>query len=446
MFNIAASTYTPDFGRTISDGMARGQQYKANKMKQDSYLYEFGKQKKVDKAKEALYTAEEGSPEQRQAQGMLMAHAPEYLADMAEQQRKSAEEARKVEKHSRDGKQADADLSKAARDSMKDIAPIMQHHATQIKGLSGDQRIGYIQQNMESVIAQMPEAVRGPFQQGIQQTLADGQVTDEELDGILQAFPVEAEDPVNYQFKENDKREIIALNPQDPSAAPIHTGQYGKDNKGGMLLRMDENGNPVFASGAGGIAAAGAIQGTNSTKSKLQDSLTTQSTTMATLDALHTMYDPEFMTYKSDATAFASKVKEKFGGDLDAAEKDHLTRKTKFTTQLNRMFNAYRKEITGAAAAVKEMKDLKNSLINEDMSATEYEAAYQSLRDEVSRTMRIKNKLLREGYSGKDLGEQIDNAFLTGGDDDPEEQLAYLMENGLSEKEAVARMESEGYQ
>ena len=158
-------------------------------------------------------------------------------------------------------------------------------------------------------------------------------------------------------------------------------------------------------------------------------------------------YDPEFLTYQGQGEGFFTKQAEKLGMNPGEARKDFLKRRTKFVTGVERLFNAYRKEITGAAAAVQELDRLKQSFINADMSPSQFEAAFEGYQDELRRSIRLRNRLLREGLDPRTAqgGSMFDNLFLTGADDDIEARGNELAEKGMSEAEILETLEREGY-
>lgn len=159
-------------------------------------------------------------------------------------------------------------------------------------------------------------------------------------------------------------------------------------------------------------------------------------------------YDPEFLTYQGQGEGFFTKQAEKLGMNPGEARKDFLKRRTKFVTGVERLFNAYRKEITGAAAAVQELDRLKQSFINADMSPSQFEAAFEGYQTELRRMIRLRNKLLREGLDPRNPqrgGSMLDNLFLTGADDDIEARGDELAAQGKSESEILETLEREGY-
>ncbi|MGH1374501.1 MAG: hypothetical protein ACRBBW_20865 [Cellvibrionaceae bacterium] len=168
---------------------------------------------------------------------------------------------------------------------------------------------------------------------------------------------------------------------------------------------------------------------------------------LARLQTIRENYNPKFLTYSGKKDRWLSALKSKADIDLSSDERDMLTQHRKFSQSVNYEFNAYRKLITGAAAAVAELEDLKKAMISEDLSPVEFEAAFETYSDELKRTIRIRSKLLREGIhpGTKQYGERLDQMYLSGGDDDVDSRGAELEAQGKSSDQIVAVLESEGY-
>ncbi len=158
-------------------------------------------------------------------------------------------------------------------------------------------------------------------------------------------------------------------------------------------------------------------------------------------------YNPSFMTFQGKLGAYLSELKDKAAMDMSDDERKFLKDFTKFRTMVNRDFNAYRKEITGAAASVQELESLKKATIAEDQSPAQFEANMEVYKEELLRAMRIKRRLLREGISvgSREFGDAMDRLYLNGHDDDGETRLAELQEQGFDETAAIDRLIEEGY-
>lgn len=181
--------------------------------------------------------------------------------------------------------------------------------------------------------------------------------------------------------------------------------------------------------------------------------------TLSRLDDIWDSFDPKWLTYQGKGQNWLSTMKEKAGFKTSPEEKAAITGMTNFKNSVNQMTNAYRKEITGAAASEQEIERLKNSLFNTEQSETEFKSAFKQFRDETSRALRIKQKLLREGIpvGSPMFGDQMDAAFLGGASaNQPQDVNArgneianQLRTSGAPEAEiqnqVMQRLEYEGY-
>jgi hypothetical protein len=86
-------------------------------------------------------------------------------------------------------------------------------------------------------------------------------------------------------------------------------------------------------------------------------------------------------------------------------------------------------------------------MISTDLSPDEFEAAFNEYTNELARTIRIRNKVMREGIKPgtKQYGEEIDRNFLTGDDDSVDDRGDELESQGMSDDEIIKTLEAEGY-
>lgn len=211
--------------------------------------------------------------------------------------------------------------------------------------------------------------------------------------------------------------------------------------KSGMALDVGPNGEvSLRTGGAAGDAAFG-----KSATNTLEGGILTDSDLIQRGARLMQDYKPEYLTYQGQFESFVTKQAEKLGRDPGEVRKEALKGRQRFVMGIEQLFNQYRKEITGAAAAVAELDRLKKSFINMDMSPSEFEAGMELFMEESARALRLKRRLLREGVPGTDLGKLLDDAFLAGQDDDPAARFGEIMQEVGDEEEAYRRLAAEGY-
>ena len=106
---------------------------------------------------------------------------------------------------------------------------------------------------------------------------------------------------------------------------------------------------------------------------------------------------PEYFEYKTQGMNWLAAKAEKMGMQPSEARKEMIREQKNLFNAINRFFMAYRKEITGAAAAVQELEEIKRSTLNENLSYTEFQAVAMGLIDTIDAQLNLHNSLLNEG-------------------------------------------------
>lgn len=266
----------------------------------------------------------------------------------------------------------------------------------------------------------------------IQNAIAQG-----EREGILEPQAGES----RTAFAKN--LETVGIDPRSKLAQQLFiASQKGSSQS----FTVSPDGTVTFQSGKG-LSPAGLQK---KTVTDLEKKLVVFETNLDNLKRIESQIKPEFLTFAGRGKAFFSGLKSKAGADLSKEEKSFLQERTRFTQNINQFFNAYRKEITGAAASVQEMEGLKRSMFNEDLSPVEFEAAFDEFKNGVQRGRRLTRKLLREGVGGNlknkrsEVSKRFDQEFTTGGDDSALERIEEL-QGTKSEEEIFQILENEGY-
>jgi hypothetical protein len=173
---------------------------------------------------------------------------------------------------------------------------------------------------------------------------------------------------------------------------------------------------------------------------------------VSSIQNIERLYDRNFLTLLSSRGPVAQTVasmRERLTGELSEEQTKALKQYTAFTNSVEQAFNQYRKEITGAAAAVAELKTLKESMFNTKMSPSQFEAALATYKSSLLRVRRLKLALMRRGFT--DFGVESDGAaafdrhWEAGGDDDPSARAQELIGQGMSPAEVADQMDAEGY-
>lgn len=147
---------------------------------------------------------------------------------------------------------------------------------------------------------------------------------------------------------------------------------------------------------------------TKPVQSKLQTKLSEEQDLMSQVDLLMEMYDPKFTTWTGKGEQWLKRTIEASSQlgqrTLSAEDKQSLEKYTQWKQQAEQIFSAYRKQITGAQAAMQEISYLRENMINKDLSDSEFRGAIKLLKEKMARGMRLKRRLLREGFDISELG------------------------------------------
>lgn len=195
----------------------------------------------------------------------------------------------------------------------------------------------------------------------------------------------------------------------------------------GLSIRTNPDGTMEIVQGG---SLSDVQQPTKSTTNALQKSLVSIEETLAVVEDLKKGFKPEYFTYAGAGKAGAARVADNTQGipvvedaarylaDQMGGDEKFLGNRRAYLEQVAQSFNAYRKEITGAAAAVQELEDLKKATLNADLGPTEFKASLDLLETKVRRSRAIKRQLLREGISVGDprFGPRFDREYFAQGD------------------------------
>lgn len=183
---------------------------------------------------------------------------------------------------------------------------------------------------------------------------------------------------------------------------------------------------------------------------ELEKDLISNQGSIEKIDKIRKEYETNknLLTFKGDAQNFIDKKQAYlFPESIGKEAKQRLGSNAKFKNLINTEFNAYRREITGAAAALLELAKLKDAMFNEDQDRFSFDASLDNYLSELKRAQRLKRRILREGLSlGTPEGQKRHDAlWLSRDDDDINARAAELIQSGKTEEQAFKQMEMEGY-
>lgn len=114
----------------------------------------------------------------------------------------------------------------------------------------------------------------------------------------------------------------------------------------------------------------------------------------AVLADLEANYDPSFLTAPGQLAASAENAINRMGGNVDLTNRN---RRHAFNSAVGRAFDAYRKDITGAAAAQQELDRLQQNFLSTEMSPQQFKVNLRMLRMLGERNRQINVELLARG-------------------------------------------------
>ena len=235
--------------------------------------------------------------------------------------------------------------------------------------------------------------------------------------------------------------------------------RFGEDSS--QVRRFDTLSAPrgqVIEVGPGGTTIrsgfpARGVTPERSVRTTVQKDIISTLGSLQRVEEIGSQYSSEFLTLagktRGALTSFASFL----GAQPPSAARDFRKRQKVFFSEVQREFNSYRKLITGAAAAEKELNDLKKATINKDLSPIDFEAAWDQYRDELKRSLRLKQRFLRLGIPIRDNKDgdagEYSKAFLFGetanSDEDIEFRVQTLMDGGMTQEQAEQQLLQEGF-
>lgn len=162
---------------------------------------------------------------------------------------------------------------------------------------------------------------------------------------------------------------------------------------------------------------------------------------------------------KPEQFGLEGKAKSAFWGTVGAINpgwvpKDAVTEQNIRRQMLNeagQLFNAYRREVTGAAASVQELASLGKTFMNTDMNWNDFVASKDQYMDKLTRSIRLRNRLLSQGLDLQDpqVGARLDEMYYAGQDaktaEDRVSRARQLKAMGMTKEEATKTLTMEGY-
>lgn len=191
--------------------------------------------------------------------------------------------------------------------------------------------------------------------------------------------------------------QLYAMNPYDPSQRqPV--GGVKRSKKDGTYIELPDG--TVVATGDVGDIKGARQPLTKKSLNDQQDKLLQAEADWQELSKLKKDFASKYMTASGRAKHAANSTLDYVGLAWD---KEFLSDAEKFFVGVEQFFNQYRQQITGAAAADKELERLRKAFINRDLPPTVFTARLDALMGKIERDVKRKSKNIRSGVnvSGK---------------------------------------------
>lgn len=191
---------------------------------------------------------------------------------------------------------------------------------------------------------------------------------------------------------------------------------------------------------------------TTATKSSVQKDIVGLESQLTDLKTIRSSFEKDFLTYGGKLKGVTLRTLSKAGADIGPEGKQFVGRMRVFQEKVEQFFNAYRKEITGAQAAIKELQMLRKSVLNKDLAPDEFAFSLDNAISLIERQMSLKKTIMDQGITGKSLDQEFNRAV-----ENPDIAMQYrgdaiaveLEKQGLSgdelTKAVTQRLIDEGY-
>lgn len=170
--------------------------------------------------------------------------------------------------------------------------------------------------------------------------------------------------------------------------------------------RLRQEGTDRTAASNERVASAGQRQDlTTGTTSTVQKSLAAKEAQLRKLDSIaedlddgEGGIDTSVFLQQNKARASVGRFLDQFGLEEGVlGTREELEKQAQVKPKIKEFFNAYRKEITGAAAAVAELKDLEEATLSFNITPKEFEIRFKNIQSAARREIQAVRDQLREG-------------------------------------------------
>jgi len=190
------------------------------------------------------------------------------------------------------------------------------------------------------------------------------------------------------------------------------------------------------------------------TKKELQDSMIGTIRQSHDLALIEKIFDEDMLTYQGKLWNYKTRIglKSKLIKNLSPEDEKFHTNLRLFEEASSRTVNQYTHDMSGAQFSIKEMERYRNSLFNTDLDKVEFKASFNDYVSFVKKSYRIKDMLVRKGFTGEALGKNIDQLNMIGGDptlstdaikERGDELKEFFKSQGIAEDKLMEKINSE---
>lgn len=186
------------------------------------------------------------------------------------------------------------------------------------------------------------------------------------------------------------QREFEMYKAMSPEERSLYDSMKGRNRKG-VTVYDPNTGQPIMEMGGGSGELGKPVQ------NKLQTDILDAENTLANLDAAGGKFSSEYLTAWGRSKAKAGEYLDKLGLPDVAGLKDFNANRSALIQDVDQFFQEYRKYITGAAAAQREIEDLKKASLDSSLGPTEFQARYNNLMSKMRSEIDRKKQQLQGG-------------------------------------------------
>lgn len=187
-------------------------------------------------------------------------------------------------------------------------------------------------------------------------------------------------------------------------------------------------------------------------ETKIQQDLLDTQEIAANLKELKDVNPRDFLGFWPDVKYSVGRFLDYFGA-APKSHQDFVEKKRSFNEVVEQSFLAFAKSMTGASRTLKELEDLRNSMLNKDLGPSEYSASLRRYQKAIDRRLRLYSRAIAEGVnvgSPKDLARAMDSYIGSGATGKRPEDInardAQLQRDGITDRDQRYRIiVNEGY-